>query len=207
MAWLMKAEPDTRVVKGKDVKFSVDDFERIKISPWDGVRNPEASRFMRERMKIGDKVLFYHSNTKVPGLTTVKVCKEGYPDYTAWDPSVSHPYFDEKTDKEKPKWYMVDVRFLSRAKHLVSLPLLKHLATLSEPPSSLPYLTGKHLSAIKNMALLTRGRLSVQPVDDPVVVEAVQLLAEKGGWDEAIGTGKKSPVKKRAAEAQGAENE
>ncbi|KZP00331.1 DUF55-domain-containing protein [Calocera viscosa TUFC12733] len=204
MSWLMKAEPDSRVVKGKDVKFSVDDFERMKVSPWDGVRNPEASRFMRERMKMGDKVLFYHSNTKIPGIAGfAEICKEGYPDYTAWDPS--HPYFDPKTDKDKPKWYMVDIRFVSRANHLVSLPLLKHLATLPEPPSNLPYLKEQHLKAIKSMALLTRGRLSVQPVDDPLVVEAVELLAEKGGWDEDIDGAKKRNGKKRAAEALGSE--
>ncbi|EJU05125.1 DUF55-domain-containing protein [Dacryopinax primogenitus] len=210
MAWLMKAEPESRVVKGKDVKFSVDDFEEIKVSPWDGVRNPEASRFMRERMKLGDKVLFYHSNTKIPGIAGfAEICKEGYPDcklhvfYYLTTNSLHRYCMGSKTDKEKPKWYMVDVRFISRAKHMVSLPLLKHLATLSEPPADLPYLTSEHLKAIKNMALLTRGRLSVQPVDNPLVVEAIQLLADKGGWDEDIDGKKKTSGKKRAGEEQG----
>ncbi|KAI0797192.1 PUA-like domain-containing protein [Abortiporus biennis] len=65
--WLMKAEPDSRIVKGKDVKFSVDDFESIKTTPWEGVRNYEARNLMKE-MQVGDKVLFYHSNCKNPGI-------------------------------------------------------------------------------------------------------------------------------------------
>lgn len=64
--WLMKAEPDSRVVKGKDVKFSVDDFEAARTTPWEGVRNFEARNLMKE-MSIGDKILFYHSNCKSPG--------------------------------------------------------------------------------------------------------------------------------------------
>ncbi|KAJ8087207.1 hypothetical protein PM082_006037 [Marasmius tenuissimus] len=65
-SWLLKAEPDSRIVKGKDVKFSVDDFESVKTSPWEGVRNYEARNLMKE-MKTGDKALFYHSNCKNPG--------------------------------------------------------------------------------------------------------------------------------------------
>lgn len=65
--WLMKAEPDTRFERGIDVKFSVEDFERVGITHWDGVRNGEARNIMRDKMKVGQKVLFYHSNTKIPG--------------------------------------------------------------------------------------------------------------------------------------------
>jgi len=64
--WLMKAEPDSRVVKGKDVKFSVDDFESVGSTSWEGVRNYEARNLMKE-MVLGDKILFYHSNCKNPG--------------------------------------------------------------------------------------------------------------------------------------------
>ncbi|KAF8180158.1 PUA-like domain-containing protein, partial [Pholiota molesta] len=78
--WLLKVEPDSRVVKGKDVKFSVDDFQTIGTSPWEGVRNYEARNLMKE-MKEGDKALFYHSNCKVLGVSAfAKVSKETYPD-------------------------------------------------------------------------------------------------------------------------------
>ncbi|KAJ2486131.1 hypothetical protein IWW37_005712, partial [Coemansia sp. RSA 2050] len=104
----MKAEPELRIVKGKDVKFSIDDLYAMKdsTSPWDGVRNFEARNIMRNLMKVGDKVLFYHSNCKTPGVAgTAIVVREGYPDYTAFD--TKHPYYDAKsTDPNSPKWFM-----------------------------------------------------------------------------------------------------
>lgn len=66
--WLMKAEPEERLVNGKDVSFSVDQFEKVQVSPWDGVRNYQARGFLRDQMKVPHQVLFYHSNTKLPGL-------------------------------------------------------------------------------------------------------------------------------------------
>ncbi|KAJ1846703.1 Thymocyte nuclear protein 1, partial [Coemansia sp. RSA 2703] len=75
------------------------------ISPWDGVRNFEARNIMRDQMKLGDKVLFYHSNCKEPGIAgTATVVREGYPDHTAFDSM--HPYYDPKSSKDSPKWYM-----------------------------------------------------------------------------------------------------
>lgn len=65
--WLMKAEPNSRIVNGTDVAFSADHFAEVRESPWEGVRNYQARNFLRDRMKRGDAVLFYHSNTKVPG--------------------------------------------------------------------------------------------------------------------------------------------
>ncbi|KAJ2910843.1 hypothetical protein GGI21_000454 [Coemansia aciculifera] len=107
----MKAEPESRIVKGKDVKFSIDDLRDMSesLSPWDGVRNFEARNIMRDQMKVGDKVLFYHSNCKTPGVAgTATIVREGYPDYTAFD--VEHPYYDAKsTDPSMPKWYMVSL--------------------------------------------------------------------------------------------------
>ncbi|KAJ2935051.1 hypothetical protein H1R20_g2004, partial [Candolleomyces eurysporus] len=152
--YLLKAEPDSRIVKGKDVKFSVDDFEQIKTSPWEGVRNFEARNIMKE-MKKGDKALFYHSNCKNPGIAAfAEVSKEAYPDYTAWDPA--HPYYDVKTDQEKPKWFMVDLTFNSRAKHFVPLALLRYISTVSVSSSAEPdiveeisYLRRKGVAAIK----------------------------------------------------------
>ncbi|KDQ15348.1 hypothetical protein BOTBODRAFT_131112 [Botryobasidium botryosum FD-172 SS1] len=205
--WLMKAEPDPRIVKGKDVKFSVDDFEKIGVSSWEGVRNFEARNIMRDKMKLGDKVLFYHSSCKSPGITALaEVSKESYPDYTAWDPK--HPYFDAKSDPESPKWYMVDVKFNRRLPFLVSLVVLRALASLSAPPSYLPYLTENHLAGIKSMNLLNRGRLSVQPVED-VAWEAIELLGEKGGWEGHLDVkGSKKTVGKKGSDSRegGAEN-
>lgn len=83
--FLMKAEPESRIENGVDVKFSIDDLKSVGTEPWDGVRNAEASKTMRERMKIGDKAFFYHSNTKTPGIAgIITICKEGYPDSSAW---------------------------------------------------------------------------------------------------------------------------
>ncbi|PIL37542.1 hypothetical protein GSI_01236 [Ganoderma sinense ZZ0214-1] len=184
--WLMKAEPNSRIVKGKDVKFSVDDFEAAKTTPWEGVRNAEARNLMKE-MKVGDKVLFYHSNCKNPGIAAfAEVSKEAYPDYTAWD--ASHPYYDAKTDKDNPKWYMVEVAFGSRVQHFVPLALLRNIASSSELPEEVAYIGEDGAKAIKAMALVTRGRLSVQRVEEETW-EVIEQLAEKGGWEE-VGTGK-----------------
>ncbi|KAI0082550.1 DUF55-domain-containing protein [Panus rudis PR-1116 ss-1] len=194
--WLMKAEPDSRIVKGKDVKFSVDDFEAIGTTPWEGVRNAEARNLIKE-MRVGDKVLFYHSNCKNPGIAAfAEVSKEAYPDYTAWDSE--HPYFDAKTDKSDPKWYMVDVTFKSRAKHFIPLSLIKHLASLSgsstslaDPPEEVAYIGRSGMKAIREMALVNRGRLSVQRVEENAW-KTMQLLAENGGWDDMNFKGKVS---------------
>ncbi|KAI0722477.1 PUA-like domain-containing protein [Earliella scabrosa] len=193
--WLMKAEPDSRIVKGKDVKFSVDDFESAKTTPWEGVRNAEARNLMKE-MVVGDKVLFYHSNCKNPGIAAfAEVSKEAYPDYTAWD--TSHPYYDAKTDKEKPKWYMVDVTFVSRAAHCIPLSLLRNIATSSSVPEEVAYIGAEGAQAIKEMALVTRGRLSVQRVEEKTW-QVIEQMAERGGWDEAGGTVGKSRAKPKA---------
>ncbi|WVQ70798.1 hypothetical protein IAR50_000320 [Cryptococcus sp. DSM 104548] len=195
MPWLMKAEPDSRIVKGKDVKFSVDDFEKIGVSPWDGVRNHEAKKIMKELMKKGDKVLFYHSNCKTPGVFAVaEVVKEGFPDYTAWDPT--HPYYDPKSSKESPTWYMVEVKFHHRLAHPPTLALIKNIAAQSNLPSETAYIGQEGLDAIKAMALVNRGRLSVQPVED-TAYEAIVKLGTQGGWDSLSGkpAGSKAPTK------------
>ncbi|WWC98296.1 hypothetical protein V866_005187 [Kwoniella sp. B9012] len=186
MPWLMKAEPDSRIVKGKDVKFSVDDFENIGTSPWDGVRNHEAKKIMKERMKLGDQVLFYHSNCKVPGVFAIaEIAKEGYPDYTAWDPK--HPYHDPKSKEDDPTWYMVDVKFIRRLAHPPTLQLIKHLASLSSSslPDEISYIGKDGLEAIRSMQLVNRGRLSVQPVEQ-LAFDSIVKLGEHGGWDDLV---------------------
>ncbi|KAJ3013931.1 hypothetical protein NUW54_g1444 [Trametes sanguinea] len=107
---------------------------------------------------------------------------------TAWD--ASHPYYDPKTDKENPKWYMVDVTFTRRAPHFVPLSLLRSIAAASEPPEEVSYIGTEGVNAIKGMALVTRGRLSVQRVD-PETWEVIEHLAERGGWDEEAAAGSK----------------
>ncbi|KAK0545833.1 hypothetical protein OC846_005509 [Tilletia horrida] len=198
--WLMKAEPEARLEKGVDVAFSVDHFEKVKTTTWDGVRNPEAKTIMKEKMKLGDEVLFYHSNC-VAGLA--EVSKEGYPDHTAWDPK--HPYFDPKTDQANPKWFMVNCTFKSRLSHFVPLALLQHISSASltsDQKKDVAFLSPDHIKAIGSMALLNRGRLSVQPVT-PLAYEAIALLGDKGGFTEWPGKWNKKGGKaqsKRKAE-------
>ncbi|GAA5886131.1 hypothetical protein JCM16303_000056 [Sporobolomyces ruberrimus] len=211
--WLIKAEPETRIEKGVDVKFSIDDLEECKVSSWEGVRNHEAKKYLKQEMKLDQLCLFYASNCKVPGITGLaKVVKEGYPDHNAWDPK--HPYYDPKSKPENPTWFMVDVEFVSRLPHLVPLSLLQHLAKLDSPPDSLSsYLTTSHLAAIADSALIKRGRLSVQPASEDFF-EAVKLLGEKGEFQEILEEIKKGKTKgkgkgkvKVEKEDQGAEEE
>ena len=137
--WLMKSEPDA---------FSIDDLAAMpkKTEHWDGVRNYQARNMMRDQMKKGDQVFFYHSNCKVPGIVGIaQVARESYPDHTAFDPDDIH--YDPKSKPEKPTWYMVDIKFQRKLKRTISLEELK----------GRPELEG--------MALVRRGnRLSVMPV-------------------------------------------
>ena len=138
--WLMKSEPE---------EFSIDDLNRRpgKTEHWDGVRNYQARNFMRDEMKRGDQVFFYHSNCDEPGIVGIaEVVKEGYPDFTAWDPKDKH--YDPKTDPDNPRWMMVDIKFVRKLGNTISLKALK-----ANP-------------ALKNMRLIQRGnRLSVMPVE------------------------------------------
>ena len=109
--WLMKAEPDSRIEKGVDVKFSIDDLAaRQEPEAWDGVRNPVARNKMRA-MRRNDLAFFYHSNCKVPGIVGImRIVEEHAIDESAFDPD--HPYYDVKsTDRNKPRWEMVKGKF------------------------------------------------------------------------------------------------
>jgi predicted RNA-binding protein with PUA-like domain len=122
--WLMKSEPDV---------FGIDHLKEVKVEPWDGVRNYQARNMMRDDMKKGDLVFFYHSNTDVPGIVGImQVVKEGYPDHTAFDPE--EKYYDPKSDPENPRWYMVDVKFKRKLKRTISLSELKELPELEDMP-------------------------------------------------------------------------
>ena len=139
--WLMKSEPDA---------FSIDDLVNMpdQTEHWDGVRNYQARNLMRDRMKVGDQAFFYHSNCKVPGIVGImEVVREGYPDHTAFDPQSK--YFDPKSDPAKPRWMMVDIKYIRHTERIIPL------AELKEQP------------ALANMALVRKGnRLSVMPVSE-----------------------------------------
>lgn len=136
--WLMKSEPDV---------YSIDQLEADGSTCWEGVRNYQARNFMQE-MKVGDRVLFYHSNATPPGIAGLaEVVREAYPDHIAFDPSSD--YYDRASTPEKPRWFMVDVGFVEKFPRFLPLPELR------EDP------------ALDGMELLRKGsRLSVQPVSE-----------------------------------------
>ena len=124
--WLMKSEPDV---------FGIDDLAAAQdqTDHWDGVRNYQARNMMRDQMRRGDQVFFYHSNTSTPGIVGIaEVVREGYPDHTAFDPE--DPHYDPKSDPEKPRWYMVDLRFVRKLQRTISLTELKERPEISDMP-------------------------------------------------------------------------
>lgn len=137
--WLMKTEPTT---------YSIDDLaaEKGQTTCWEGVRNYQARNLLRDEIKKGDRVLFYHSACKEPAVVgTAVVSKSGYPDSFAFDKKSK--YFDKKSDPENPTWYMVDVKLDKKFDQPVTLTSLREQKSL------------------KDMVLLQKGsRLSVQPV-------------------------------------------
>ena len=136
--WLVKSEPSV---------FSFDDLLRIhnKTTHWNGVRSFAARNFMKDGMKLGDRVFFYHSGGDAPAVVGIcEVVREAYPDDTAFDPATEG--YDPHSSKDAPTWYMVDVRAVAQFTRPV---------TLSEM---------KQRKELEGMALLRIGRLSVTPV-------------------------------------------
>jgi len=134
----MKSEPDA---------YSIDDLERDGTEPWDGIRNYQARNFLRDKMQIGDRALFYHSNTTPPGVVGVMECVSGpEPDELAFDSKSK--YYDEKSDPEDPTWIQRQMKFVQKLPRKVSLTELKEDPELEE------------------MLVVQRGqRLSIQPVE------------------------------------------
>ncbi|HXS73089.1 MAG TPA: EVE domain-containing protein [Rhodanobacteraceae bacterium] len=132
----MKSEPDV---------FSIDDLKRVKVEPWNGVRNYQARNFIRE-MRKGDGVMVYHSSCAVPGVAGLAaVASAPYPDPTQFDPKSE--YFDAGSDRGDPRWTLVDVRYQRKLKRVITLDEIKALPRLGD------------------FALTRRGnRLSVLPV-------------------------------------------
>ena len=135
--WLMKSEPES---------YGIDHLARDRRTRWEGVRNYRARNFMRDDMRVGDGVLFYHSSAEPPGIAGLaRVCSEPYPDPTQFD--AKSQYYDADSQREEPRWQLVDIEFVSRFPELLPLPFLREQ------------------KALAGMALLQRGqRLSVQPV-------------------------------------------
>lgn len=134
--WLMKSEPN---------EYNIDDALRDQISPWFGIRNYQARNFMRDLMKVGDGVLFYHSSCAEPGIVGLaEVVSNSYPDDTQFDPD-GH-YFDPKATREQPRWMLVDIKALRKTR-------LLNLAELRSHPD------------LVDMQILKKGnRLSITPV-------------------------------------------
>ena len=146
--WLMKSEPHV---------YSFEDLVKDKTTHWDGVRNYQARNFMRDKMKLGDYVIFNHSNHKPPHIAGIAgICKEGYPDFTAFDSE--NKYFDASSSPENPRWIMVDIEAIKALTSIV--PLLD----LKENP------------ALDEMLVVQRGqRLSVQPVEKKHFDEVLRM--------------------------------
>jgi predicted RNA-binding protein with PUA-like domain len=149
--WLMKSEPE---------EVSIDDLANAESVPWFGVRNYQARNFMRDAMQIGDLAFFYHSGCAGPGIAGVcEVCSEAYPDATQFD--AVNPYFDPKSRPEQPRWWLRDVRFVSKTRYLP-------LAEMRGCPE------------LANMRLLARGnRLSITPVRPEEWAFISQILTER----------------------------
>ncbi|MBX3708351.1 MAG: EVE domain-containing protein [Gammaproteobacteria bacterium] len=147
--WLFKSEPTC---------FSIDDLSRRpqQVTCWDGVRNYQVRNMLRDEIKVGDWVFFYHSSCNPPGIAGImEVIKNGYPDHTAWDLHSDH--YDPKSTPENPRWYMVDVKLVSKFSQVITLDQIKNHPKL------------------KKMLITRKGnRLSITPV---TVEEWTTLLA------------------------------
>ena len=151
--WLVKSEPGA---------YSWADLvsEEDQTAEWDGVRNYQARNILRDQMKVGDGVLFYHSNVKPMAVVgTAVVVREGYPDDTAWDPDSEHP--EPKSTPDKPIWYMVDIKAETELAHPVTLPQIR-----AHP-------------ALQDISLRKRPRISVHPIT-PEEWRIIHEMAEKG---------------------------
>ncbi|MDR3491050.1 MAG: EVE domain-containing protein [Gammaproteobacteria bacterium] len=137
--WLFKSEPET---------FGIDALAKMpkQTEHWDGVRNYQARNMLRDQIKVRDKIFFYHSNCNPPGIVGIaRVVRSGYPDDSALNPESD--YYDPKSTPENPRWFMVDVKFEKKFKHIITLDELKNHPELS------------------NMAVTRQGnRLSITPV-------------------------------------------
>lgn len=136
--WLMKSEPDV---------FSIDDLARKGREKWDGIRNYQARNMMRDEMRIGDEIFFYHSSCEQPAIVGIaRVCSEPYPDPTQFDRKSK--YYDPKSAPDNPRWILVDIEFVRKLERPIPLTAIKSDA------------------ALVDMIVARRGnRLSIMPVE------------------------------------------
>jgi predicted RNA-binding protein with PUA-like domain len=120
--WLMKNEPED---------YGIDDLKKDKTEHWDGIRNYQVRNMIRDDMSIGDMAFFYHSNCDIPGIYgLMTINSKAYPDHTALDKKAK--YYDLKSDKNKPTWLMVDVKYKRKLNKIITLKELKSKKALSE---------------------------------------------------------------------------
>ena len=150
--WLMKSEPSC---------FSIDDLEKQDIGMWDGVRNYQARNMIRDAMRVGDEVLFYHSSEQPIGIAGVgTIIRAGYPDPTQFDSKADH--FDPTAKESDPRWFVVDVKFQKKFKNILTLSEIKN-----DP-------------VLKDMVVAQRGsRLSVQPVSEKHFLRVLSLCKQQ----------------------------
>lgn len=151
--WLLKSEPES---------FSIDDLKKApkQTTFWNGVRNYQARNFLRDDIKKGDHVLYYHSNCEPSAIVgTAIVVADGYPDTSAFDPKSD--YYDPDSKQDNPRWYMVDIQFKEKFAKPLSLEELRKVPGLEK------------------MELLRKGsRLSVQPVTPEEFAIVLKLAAK-----------------------------
>ncbi|MBX3394028.1 MAG: EVE domain-containing protein [Phycisphaerae bacterium] len=136
--WLFKSESSD---------YSIDNLQSDGRTHWDGVRNHQVRNYMRDNMRVGDRVLFYHSNSNPIGVAGLaRICRTAYPDHTALDPT--NPHFDARSTKADPIWLMVDIEFEAKFREIVTLDRLRATKDLD------------------GLLVLKRGqRLSIMPVE------------------------------------------
>jgi len=146
--WLFKSEPNA---------YSFDDLVRDEVAEWDGVRNYQVRNWIRDDIKVGDGVLFYHSSATPLGVVgSAQVVREAYPDHTAWDPNSEHP--DPRSTPQKPLWYMVDIKPDRKFSRVVTLDEMRTVPELREM-----------------MALKRGNRFSITPVSQAEFETIIRL--------------------------------
>ena len=167
--WIMKSEPNVRMVKGMDVSYSLSQLmgEPGQMTIWDGVRNHEAKMNILS-MKVGDIAFFYHSSCKDPGFVgLVTIIRSSYPDPSQFEPT--HPFFDPKSSTDDPRWFSVDVKFVRRLQRPITLSELRsyqreHSATNGP---------------LKDLSVIRRQRLSVLPMSKTEYDFVIQTLESR----------------------------
>lgn len=146
--WLFKSEPDT---------FGIDNLKEVKKEIWDGVRNYQARNFLRDEVKKGDLILFYHSSCKIPGIAGIaKVSKDSVIDPTQFDKKSK--YYDPKATKDSPRWITVEVAYKKKFRQLIDREMLKSNKITS------------------GMMVMQKGsRLSIQPVTEREFNEVIRI--------------------------------